>query len=101
MDEAVTALPASGRGARAPLRVRPDPLANILGQDERNEVFYAGIAVALMLHVGLLVFAMVTDLLKDLRLAVQDDRARLHAYFWTQYDVEVAPKPKEAPKPVE
>jgi protein TonB len=102
MGEVVTAMeaPPSPRGGTARGRER-DPLATILGQDERNEVFYAGIGVAIMLHVGLLVFAVVTDLLKDLRIAVQDDRARLHAYFWTQYDVEMAPKPKEAPKPVE
>jgi protein TonB len=80
-----------------------EPLARMFGrEDDRSELFYAACAAALTLHLAFIGFAMAGDLLKDLRLALADNRARLHEYFWRQYEVEVAPKPKveeKAPEP--
>jgi protein TonB len=79
-------------------RARRDPLAFILGQGERWGLISVCLAVALSLHAAMLIFAFVTGLLHDLRLVVDEDRARLHDFFWRQYDVEVE-KPKDEPKP--
>ena len=80
-------------------RAARDPLALMLaGRDGRSDLFYATLAAAFALHVGLLGFALAGELLKDLRVAMADNRARLHEYFWRQYDVELAPKPKAAEK---
>jgi len=80
-----------------------EPLALMFGrEDDRSELFYVACAAALTLHLAFVGFAMAGDLLKDLRLALADNRARLHEYFWRQYDVEVAPRPKveeKAPEP--
>jgi protein TonB len=96
MGGSVHAMPASpppgdARGAR-------DPLTIILGDGERWDLFTIAMAVAVALHMGLLLFAIITGLLKDMHLAVAEDRARLHDYFWRQYEVEVV-KPKDEPKP--
>ncbi|MFT3769802.1 MAG: hypothetical protein QM820_30565 [Minicystis sp.] len=83
-------------------RVR-DPLGSLLDPDDRSSVFYAATGVALSLHVAMLVFAIIGGLLKDIRLAVEDNRARLHEFFWRQYDVDLTekkPKAEEkAPEP--
>jgi protein TonB len=94
MGEAVRATPAGSA------RARRDALAAILGVEERWELLSACLAIAFSLHAAMLVFAIVAGLLKDLRLAVEDNRARLHDFFWRQYDVEVD-KPKEQAKPEE
>ena len=109
---------------RPPSRGRRDPLALMLGAGERWELITICLAIATSLHAAMLLFAIVTGLLKDLHLAVDDNRARLHDFFWRQYEVEVvkpkedkpepppppepeapppppAPAPKAAPKPVE
>lgn len=75
-----------------------NPLASILGEGQRWDLVSICIAIALALHVALVVFGIVAGMLRDLRLAVEDNRARLHEYFWRQYDVE-AEKPKDEPKP--
>jgi protein TonB len=79
------------RGAR-------DPLSIILGDGERWDLFSLCVGIAVALHVGMLLFAIVTGLLRDLRVVVDEDRARLHDYFWRQYDVEIE-KPKVEPPP--
>jgi protein TonB len=96
MSEAVRATPAGS----APLSARRDALAAILGDGERWDLISVCLAIAFSLHAAMLVFAIVAGLLKDLRLAVEDNRSRLHDFFWRQYDVEVE-KPKEQPKPEE
>jgi protein TonB len=80
-------------------RGRRDALSLILGAAERWDLFSAAIAVAVSMHVGMLVFAFFLGLLADVKSALDDDRAKLHEFFWRQYDVEVE-KPKEVkPQP--
>ena len=85
--------------ARAPTyvpRVRTrDPVQLMLGQGDRIDVLAAFAAVALALHVAFLASAIVSGLLREMRLAVVDNRARVHDFFWRVYDVEV---PKDKPK---
>ncbi|APR79757.1 Ferric siderophore transport system, periplasmic binding protein TonB [Minicystis rosea] len=81
-----------------------DPLALMLGEVQRPRPFYASSGVALTLHVAVLAFAIAGAWLKDIRLAIEDNRAKLHEFFWRQYDVDLTPKdkPKEeekAPEP--
>lgn len=100
--EAPTGDPRAPVGARSPVvraRAARDPLALMLaGRGGRSDLFHATLAAAFALHVGMLGFALAGELLKDLRVAMADNRARLHEYFWRQYDVELAPKPKVAEK---
>lgn len=87
-----------GRGlvrASVALRRGEDPLEAILGAGKRTDWFAVTVGVALAAHVGFLVLAMADAMLKDIRLAVQDNRAELHELFWRQYDIEI---PKEKPK---
>ncbi len=56
------------------------------------------LGVGLALHVTMLAFGVAAAWLRDIRLAVEENRTRLHDYLWRQYDVEVV-KPKDEPKP--
>jgi protein TonB len=76
-----------------------DPLATMIGPAERWEPFYAAGSVALVLHAVMLASAIATGLLRDLHLAVIDGRARLHDYFWREYEVDLTQKKVEPPKP--
>jgi periplasmic protein TonB len=90
---------ASAETPALPPRVRTrDPVALILGPSDRFDVVAAFAAVAFMLHVVFLASAILSGLLRDMRLAVQDNRAKVHEFFWRVYDVEV---PKDRPKPEE
>ncbi len=83
---------------RARAGTRRDPLALILGADERWDLISIAAGIALAMHVALLVFAIAGAMLKDIHDAVTDSRVRIHDYFFRQYEVEVI-KPKEAPPP--
>ena len=87
----------------ASARATRDPVALMLAdRHDRSELFYATLVAAFALHLAMLGSAYATLLLKDMRVAMSDDRARLHEYFSRQYDVELAPKPKieeKAPEP--
>src|SRR5690349_11659374 len=83
--------------ARGLVRAR-DPLALILGGEERPSIFATAAGIALALHVAMLGIAIAGGWLKDIRMAVEDNRARLHDLFWRQYDVEV-PKKEDPPEP--
>src|SRR5271169_5731182 len=100
MDSTASAILAASAPAPVRARERRDPLALILGTGETWSVFSICVAVALALHVAMLVFALVSALLKDIHDAVVEDRARIHDYFFRLYDVEVI-KPKEPPLPPE
>jgi protein TonB len=84
-------------------RVSGVPVAAILGSERQRgtDWFYLGVAASLLLHGGLLAFAAAGHSLQALRALMQATRVDLHAFFWTQYDVELAPKdkPQEPPKP--
>lgn len=67
----------------------------VLGTPEDEAPFYASAGVAFVLHATMLAFAIAAGMLKDMHLAVEDNRARLHDYFWRVYDVEI---PKEERK---
>lgn len=82
-------LPATPR-ARA-----KDPIAIMLGQGDRVDVLAAFGAVAIALHVAMLASAIASGLLRDIRMAMEDNRVRVHDFFWRVYDVEV---PKDKPK---
>jgi periplasmic protein TonB len=100
---------AQGAVSRAPIQAgvrfarRADPLAVMIGPGDRWEPFYLAGGVAVALHAAMLASAIATGLLRDLRAAVDEDRARLHDYFWREYEVEVAQKPtpkaEEPPPP--
>jgi protein TonB len=98
MDSTASAILAASAPAPVRARERRDPLTLILGTGETWSVFSICVAVALALHVAMLVFALVSAMLKDLHDAVVEDRARIHDYFFRLYDVEVI-KPKEPPPP--
>jgi protein TonB len=85
--------------AGRPVRAR-DPVALILGDEVPRRAFYTAASVALALHLLMLAFAIAGGWLKDMRLAVDDNRARLHEFLWRQYDVDLKPqdKPKEEEK---
>lgn len=88
-------------GARAPASSRArsrDALALMLGEAERHDIFAGFAAFALALHVAMLASAIASGLLRDIRLAMEDNRARVHDFFWRVYDVEI---PKEKVKPEE
>jgi periplasmic protein TonB len=97
-DGGSPALTGFARARSAPVRGRRDPLSFILGPSERWGLISICFAIALWLHVTMLIFALVTGLLHDLKAAIHEDRARLHDYFWREYNVEVE-KPKDEPKP--
>jgi periplasmic protein TonB len=94
-------------GAKGVGRARAaDPVAAILGDEPRGgfDWFYAGLAVALLMHAGMLGFAVASHYLHEIRTLMQGTRVALHEYFWTQYDVDLTPKDKpkaEPPKPEE
>ena len=82
--------------------VRRDPLTAILGRGERPATFYTGVSLALGVHVAILLLANILALFGEMRVAVASARSRLHDYYWTQYEVDVAIKPKiDDPKPPE
>ncbi len=96
MEATARSTPAASRPRS--VRVRRDPLALILGHEERWDLISICVVIALALHAAMLVFAIVTGLLHDMHVAVGENRNRLHEFFWRQYDVEVE-KPKDEPKP--
>ena len=75
-----------------------DPLALILGHEERWGFTSVCISVAVALHVAFIAFGIAASWLHDMRLAVDANRSRLHDYLWRTYDVEVV-KPKDEPPP--
>jgi protein TonB len=81
--------------------LRADPVAAILGPEERGgpDLFYAGLVVALLLHLGLLAFAIAGPYLHEIHALMQSTRTELHEFFWTQYDVDLTPKDKPKPEP--
>lgn len=85
--------------ARASARERPlgsrDPVAIMLGEADRFDVLAAFAAVAFALHVAMLASAIASGMLRDIRLAVEENRARVHEFLWRVYDVEI---PKDKPK---
>src|SRR6185437_9113505 len=104
MDGSVRAsslTPRAGRHARLgpePARGKKDPLALILGEDERWSLTTVFFTLAIVLHLGVVAFGIASNWLRDLRLAVEQNQAALHEYLWRTYDVEVI-KPKHAPPP--
>ena len=87
------------RGGRDPRsRDQRDPLALMLGTGDRWDLVWIAIAVALSLHGAMVGPGVAHGILHDMRVAVDDNRGRLHEYFWRMYDVEVD-KPKDEPKP--
>jgi periplasmic protein TonB len=93
-----TAHPVPMASSVAVARGRRDPLALILGPRESWDLISICLAIALFVHGSALGVAIVQNLLHDLHLAVDDNRGRLHDFFWRQYDIEVE-KPKDEPKP--
>lgn len=87
-----------GVASTAALARPHDPVALVLGEEEPRSFVYAAALVALLLHIGMLGSAAAAELLRDLRLAVIDNRAKIHDFFWRQYDVEL---PKEEKPKVE
>jgi protein TonB len=86
----------------AAARSPQDPVRLVLGTPEDETPFYASAGVAFLLHATMLAFAILAGLLKDLHLAVEDNRARLHDYFWRVYDVEIPKEERKAEeKPAE
>ena len=104
MDGSVRAsspTPRAGRHARLglePAREKKDPLALILGEDERWSLTTVFFTLAVVLHLGVVGYGIAVTWLHDLRLAVEQNQASLHEYLWRTYDVEVV-KPKDAPPP--
>jgi protein TonB len=86
--------------ARARARGRQDPLTFILGDGERWELLSICLAVAVSLHGFMVGYAIVSGLLHDMRVAMDEGRAHIHDFLWRQYDVEVdKPKVEEKPEP--
>jgi protein TonB len=76
----------------------------VLGPGEDDVPLYAAAGLAFGLHAIMLAFAIAGGLLKDMHLAVEENRARLHDFFWRVYDVDLTPKEKpkaeeKAPEP--
>lgn len=88
----------AGSSASSPRSRSRDALALILGEGERGDVFAGFAAFALALHVAMLASGIASGMLRDIRLAVEDNRARVHDFFWRVYDVEI---PKDKVKPEE
>jgi periplasmic protein TonB len=87
--------------ADARLRGRSsDPVAAILGTEGQGgfDWFYAGLVVAFALHAFILGFAIAGYYLHEIRDLMLATRANIHEFFWTQYDVDLAPKDKPPPK---
>jgi protein TonB len=82
---------------------RADPLAVMIGPGERPEPFYLAGSLAVVLHAAFLASAIATGLLRDIRAVVDEDRVRIHDYFWRQYEVDLTqkqpPKVEEPPPP--
>src|SRR5580704_13386578 len=83
------------RPLRAPLR--QDPLVLILGPPNFGDAVPISFGIALWAHVGALVFAIIASLLAQLRPVVEDNQAKLHEFFWREYDVEIVKKPDPPP----
>ncbi len=102
----------SGLGSRASGARRREPLSNealsaILGWRHRGfDWFYVNFGAAFALHVVILLLAMRSHYLHEMKALLVDTRAWVHEYFWQMYEVvpenkPPPPRPLEAPPPPE
>jgi protein TonB len=89
--------------AHAPFHPRRrDPINSLLDESKSgDEAFYAGVGVAVFLHVGLFCVAFAIGLLRDIRNLMQESRGRLIEQFSALYEVDLTQKKAEAAKPPE